>query len=859
MFKKFVVSVAMLVLFSASASAVDIMKISMNGEVKKAKEIGMGKGIAFTLSELEDSEYYINSIELAVFEKQYGENEWKIYYDENEEESKKIFLTEPDSMNIQADFGTASDYREKAKYKLAYRYHAQSVSDESIIMIAGEDMKDGWRLVGENDGTTPTSDGFSFYRNAAPVLSVESLTYKVHTKDGLQDVTCRVNKLSNTLLPEDAFINGIKVNLIASDFDMEDILTAQYTLRNKETGADIIYGAIPADNKITVNTTVKNIQLQITVSDNFGGSVSSDWIDITLDNIYPKVTEEFDDGGYFLRGKNLFSDFTVEDNGSLMGNGGIYAEIYSGDTFVKGVELENIREGIYRLDESNMADGIYTVMLKVFDEAGNEINHTFTQKLDNTKPEAVFLTPEDDPTATLYSTWMNESKYVLISVTDNGAGVEKYTLNGETKALSDISFDCVIKEPVSTSETGKLRQNGYIYDNARTIDKTNNRYKENSNGNSLRYGKEVWLDKTKPTVTTNVNSEEWESTPKTIVAAFRDLPSDPDVEDASGIKERYYCISSGEEITGEWIEYIMPFDINSGGVFYISFKAVDNAGNEAVYTYRVKLNTVSEMLSGVVPTDSSMHTIYYSNGIMHVVRNTAYSTKYHFTVSDEDVNDIIVANIKLVNRDNSAIFANARAEKAPTGEIVRDIEFNMQYLDASRNKLPDGVYDLYVNITEKKADGETIDTHTRALGCSVVIKRTAPSVPVITVVGDSVSIDYPDEPLADSLNTPEIRALYKKQYKVVKTGEPDGEYIDYSGNFPADNMTVTAVYTDIAGNISVAEKRIYGDDDESGGTDITTEGNTVTVEESRVADTYFIGIRREKQSGILADIFEFME
>ena len=130
---------------------------------------------------------------------------------------------------------------------------------------------------------------------------------------------------------------------------------------------------------------------------------------------------------------------------------------------------------------------------------------------------------------------------------------------------------------------------------------------------------------------------------------------------------------------------------------------------------------------------------------------------------------------------------------------------------------------------------------------------------MITVSGDSVSIEYPDEPLSDSMNLPEIRALYKKQYKAVKTGESDSTYIDYTGSFPADDMTVTAIYTDIAGNISVAEKRIYGDDEESGGIDITTSGNTVTVEESRVADTYFIGIRREKQSGILADIFEFME
>ena len=848
-----------LMLLSVNALAADVMKISMDGEVKPAKEIGTGKGIAFTLPELDDDEYYINSIELAVFEKQYGDNEWKVFYYKNEDVTKNVLLEEPDSLNIQANFGEISDYRDKAKYKLAYRYHAQSVSDESIIMIAGEDKKDGWRLIGENDGITATSDGFSFYKNATPVLSVESLTYKVHTKDGLRDATCKVNSLSSTLLPEDAFINAVKVNLVASDFDMEDILTAQYTLRDKATGNDIVYGALPADNRIVANTTVENLQLQIVVSDNFGASVSSEWIDITLDNVMPEVTDEFDDGGFFLRGKNLFSDFVIKDNGNLMTDGSVFAEIYLSDTLVKSVELENMGNGVYRLDEINMADGEYTVRLKVFDKAGNEISHTFTQKLDNTKPTLKFLAPEEDIRATLYSTWMNVNKVIIISTEDSAAGIKNYSVNGTVYKIGSARTTCKINVPVSDTKTGKLPYKGYIYDNAKTIDKKTNKYVENSYGNATYYSKEVWLDKTKPTVTTNLNPDIWESVPKTVMCTFKDLSSADDVDDASGIKEKYYAITRTDTVTGEWLEYTMPFNINDGGVYYVHFKAVDNAGNEAIYTHKIKLNTVSEILSGVIPTDSSMHTIYYSNGTMHVVKNTAYSTKYHFTISDADINDTIVANIKLVNRDNSAVFTNVKVEKDPTGGAVRDIEFNMPYLDNERHKLPDGVYDLYVNITEKKSDGEMIDTHTRVLGCSVVIKRSAPPVPIISVSGDSVSIEYPDEPLSDSMNMPEIRALYKKQYKAVKTGESDSTYVDYTGSFPEDDMTVTAIYTDIAGNISVAEKRIYGDDEESGGIDITTSGNTVTVEESRVADTYFIGIRREKQSGILADIFEFME
>lgn len=842
-----------------NASASETIKIAMNGEVKAAKDIGTGKGIAFLLPKLDDKEYNINLIELAVFEKRHGENEWKIYLDGNNYESKKMLLTDAESLNIQADFGEASDYRDKAKYKLAYRYHVQSTSDESVIAVAGADKKDGWRLIGESNPTIATSDGFSFYKNSVPILSVESITYTVHTNDGLSTKTCTADNLENTPLPKDAFINGIKINLTASDFDAEDILTARYELRNKLTGDYIAYGALPADNKIISQTSAKNVQLRITVSDNFGASASSEWINITLDSEAPKVINEFDDGGFYLRGRILFSRFTVTDNGHLMTDGSVYASVFHDDKFIRNIQLDNMGEGVYCLDENNMADGLYTVELKAFDKSGNEARHVFTQKLDNTKPTAKFLSPEDDSDATLYSTWMNESKYLVISAFDGGSGVAKYTVNNSRAELTDSLSEIVIKKPVSTTQTGKIKYSGYIYDNARTIEKTANKYKSDSNGNSLSFTKEVWIDKTKPIVNTNIDSTQWESTPKLIFGTFADLPSSPDTDDASGIKERYCSVTDRAMISGEWSEYTMPFNINDGGVFYVHFKAVDNAGNEAVYTHRVMLNSSSEILSGVTPADSSMHTIYYSNGDLHVARNTAYSTKFHFLISDADINDTIAANIKLVNRDNSAVFANAKTKKAPTGEAVRDVEFNMQYLDRERNKLPDGVYDMYVNITEKKTDGVSVNTHTKVLGCSVVIKRNAPPIPVISASSGSVNIEYPEEPLSESLNTAEIRALYKKQYKAVKAGDAGCTYVDYTDSFAAEDMTVTAVYTDIAGNASTAEKRIFGNDNGAADSDITKEGNNVTVEESRIADTYFIGIRRKKQSGISADIFKFME
>ena len=86
-------------------------------------------------------------------------------------------------------------------------------------------------------------------------------------------------------------------------------------------------------------------------------------------------------------------------------------------------------------------------------------------------------------------------------------------------------------------------------------------------------------------------------------------------------------------------------------------------------------------------------------------------------------------------------------------------------------------------------------------------------------------------------------------------------YVPYTTPFATKKSIVTALYTDIAGNISTTTKRIYGtvDATEEDDRNILEDGNTTVVEEARSANVYYIGIRREKTNGIDGDIFQFME
>ena len=122
---------------------------------------------------LEDDDFYIYAIEVAVFERQNQENEWHIYTDENGAETKKQYIENPEGLTFNVDFGNFMDYRDKAKYKLGYRYYIKSIYDESQMLIAGKEIKDGWRLVGENDTTQTSTDGLKFWKSLGKILLTE--------------------------------------------------------------------------------------------------------------------------------------------------------------------------------------------------------------------------------------------------------------------------------------------------------------------------------------------------------------------------------------------------------------------------------------------------------------------------------------------------------------------------------------------------------------------------------------------------------------------------------------------------------------------------------------------------------------
>lgn len=852
----------------------EVVKISMDDTVKRAKEFGSGNGIEFTLPDIDNNKFLIDTIELAIFEKTASSNNWTIYKNSSGFESKKQLIQNPTSLNFQVDFGDVADMRENAKYKIGYRYYVKPIDDFSKIVIAGQDIKDGWRLVGEANSSTASDTGFMYYKNAVPTINLNNISYNAETISGEQSFSCSANEVESILLPSDVLAKGITVDYTVNDYDNEDSLTVGYKLIDVIKNMIVAEGVLPSTNCITSDCEAAYVKLVLTVSDNWGAFAESPSLTLMIDKDMPEVVSEFNDLDRVIRGKNLYSKFTITDDQNVaLTNGSVYYTIRKdGVTLYSNVAMPNNLNGEYTVNITGMTDGVYDIELTIFDKAHNRTVHTLSQTLDNTPPKVSFLAPTQNANATLYSTWMNESKKIIFTATDEIAGVKK--CNGYcnynsfvTTSLGNAQSIYTFNYSVSTTKSGKLYYYFYIYDNAVTINKTTNSVNASASGNSCFVSKYVWLDKTPPTVTINADENEWYGSPKVITADFYDYQSSASVADNSGVKSKLYCITENNVLSDDWLTYpTNGITFNTGGVYYLHIKAIDYAGNETLQTRKIKINTPLEITSNVEPTDDYWHTIYNHTNSLYVVKNTAYNTKYQFTISEQDISDLIRTEVNLVSKDNSEIYSSLSVDTASDGTVVRDVVFNMSYTKSDGTALPDGVYTMYLTVSEIKNDGTVLTNHQNVIGCEVVIKRNSPPTPEITVSsitgGKQVTISYPDEILANSLNSTYIKSLYKREYKIVYDGEANtNRYSNYTAAISAITKPclVTAIYTDPAGNVATATKRIdVSDIPDSSSITVKQDGNTVTIEEGRPATIYYINTRRDKESGINIDVFDFM-
>lgn len=879
--------------FGVTAYAADVFcdaeatfKISMNGTIKQAQNIGTSKGVSVVLPELDAmsaQNYIITGIELAVFEQKSGESRWNVYKDKNGKQSKCIILNDINTRNFNIVFGNPSDYRVGAKYKIAYRYYANPVDDPSQNVIVNQNTKEGWRLIGENAGTTATDTGFTFYVNSCPTAELNYVSFTINTNS----VIDTGGKRTIIYTPEQSFLRSfpnsvlsdksINVNVTVDDTDDENINVSYKIL--SYSGMLLSKGILASDvksgtytYKINDKAITDNVIVKVYAYDDFGGNGESvDGIEMCFDTELPTVKSEFNTKGYSIKGKNIYSKFTVNDDKSVLLTGGeVYytlkkknsSGVYTSVSDYKLIQLPNSSSGTYIVDINAESDGNYAIELLMIDKSYNVDTYSWYVTLDNTPPTVEFILQNENTDSTVYQTWTNRRKKIVFKAKDDsGIKKSKLYLNSvldKNNTLSSSPTEYTFSYSVSSSEQGKLTYKINVYDNAASINKSTNTVNTSSDGNCTTITKSVWIDTTLPNIDIDINESLYYSAPLKVPVSVSDA--------LSGIMKKEYAVGKiGDTEPTAWTSFTgSNITLNEGGMLYV--RVTDKAGNTATKSKIVNINSPAKIITVTEPAKSSEYTIYnqtqYNDYPVYVVSSTSYSTKWNFDVYDDDINDDISVDIKLINCDNNNVFIELNSQAESNSKTVRTAEFTTKYVDSGNTALPDGVYDMYVTIKEIK-NGVVIDNseYTNKKLCEVVIKRSNPPTPIISVETDGIIIDYLEESTASSLNRDYIKALNKKQYKYVKNGANANEYKTYTNKkLSLEQGEVTAIYTDCAGNISTAVKRIDigGVITKPTSVPIASTGDTALWEENRVANVYYIGIRRPKDSDLKNDIFGFL-
>lgn len=861
--KWMLIMAALLYMLGTAAYAEDaVMKANWNGKTYRAKEFGSGNGIEFIVPSLDEPNFYISAVEFAVLEQ--SETGWTVYTDKTDgTQSKKCLIENPAGLRIQADLGDTAAYDADGMYRLAYRIYATSTEDMSQTTIAGQAEKDGWRLVGEADGITPTDEGLVFYKNKVPTIQFQGLTFQMPTINGLVEKNCSSDALRNTYLPMDSFKNGVRVRYQTTDDDTELIVRYRLETLDRE-----VVGTGMADGLIVTEAKEPMLRLFLIVTDPYGAEAEIEACRLMLDMDRPEISESFDDKGCYITGNTLYSRYLLSDGNDVPFAGTVYSSLMRDGQVIEEYLPLTCENGECVIERTGMPEGDYQIKLTAFDRAGNRMDYTLFQRLDATIPSIRLHTPENDVHAAVIGKWTNTSGTIIADISDSRSGLFQYELKQNGKVVSNgqgnLSQTETVCFEIPPELTGKIAYSLQAVDASVALDKEKNTVKDqHDNINGIMF--QVWIDKTAPNVWVEVDEEVWHNAPVIVHAGAEDRNSAEGIDDASGLASLEYCITDSRDIPKEGWQPYNEIRLEQSGVWYVHVRAVDAAGNCSVETKRIKVNTPSVLLTAVRPTDAYAYTIYqtsvYDGQNIYVVKNTAYNTQYTFTVQDPDLTDTIVTTAELVHADDASIYAVSEMESPPDRKLLRDVVFNMPYLRSDRSALPDGVYTLFLTVCEMKSTGEQIVTHEREKACTVMIKRNTPPVPQIEVQDSIVTIIYPEESSAESLNQGFLKELYQRQYKIVLDGQADSNmYLPYITSFEIDkDCVITALYTDPAGNTSITSKRIYSDTDASDTSNsILTDGNTVTVHEGRVSNIYYINTRREKQAGVDNSIFQFM-
>lgn len=236
--------------------------------------------------------------------------------------------------------------------------------------------------------------------------------------------------------------------------------------------------------------------------------------------------------------------------------------------------------------------GDYLVQYYYLDNAGNNVGYVDTGmvlRVDTTAPAKPSLTLSN-------VNWTPENVTVTLS---HGADARSGVARTEYRVAGGAWTTYTAPFVVSTAGQSLIE--------ARTIDKVGNISAISSDT--------VMIDRSVPTVSTSSTDYTWGKVNKSISLTYAD-------GGGSGLAVQQYAVTKTTATpTSGWLNYTGALSINSDGGYYIHYKVVDNAGNQAVGyygPYRVDKTAptvgVSDTNYNWVRTDRSIGLTYEDQG-----------------------------------------------------------------------------------------------------------------------------------------------------------------------------------------------------------------------------------------------------
>ena len=467
--------------------------------------------------------------------------------------------------------------------------------------------------------------------------------------------------------------------------------------------------------------------------------------------------------------------------------------------------------------------------------------------------------------------YLNKDTITITATDISGIGVQRITyqykdpITGQWSAVNTMATSNTLRQPSLTGSTViqlPKGEYGVVQVNVQAID-----FNNQVSGTKIMY---LYIDNADPQFTitpksTMVNG--WYNDQVVVNLSVSDVGP-------SGVDTWRYAISqSPTPPTSGWITgsgTSQDITINILGSNYVFGYVKDKAGNE--YTTQLgplKVNSSVKITDiGVSDTGNYINIapqLQINGKNAYVVKGDAFSGDYYVAISDRDLSDTENVRWKITNI-NTGVVRQDTAKKlnlTNSGGVgtLRDTN-KVWYVDSGTfNNWEDGVYKIEIIVSDNKSDGAS-NISTASDYFYIIVKKTAPPAPIITATDDNsgnfknVSIQYP---LEDAFNIPELKALYKNEYKVGL-----GNYANYTGAFPVTgDTTIVARTTDFALNTSTSALNvtITKTPPPSMASPTTPTGGTqdVVVDETRSSVSYFINIRKNTDGSLNTSVFQFLK